>query len=276
MLRKLIKHEWTASWKVYGIINLYMIIVTFFSVVTAVLTFKQKDPNEFVIMFTVMTLILYYFSLIGVNVAPNLYSAVRYYKNFYANEGYLMHTLPVTKHQLICSKTIVALIWMLISIVVGMCSIVTVGLSILYTLERDIEWGVFWEEFHKGVAVIQNELKTPIIVFIIAFIIIFLIGLIVGILNFYTCISLGQLAKKHKILVSIAIYIGLQTVTQIFGCLLQVPLMMLESDIGGEFVVGPDAILWGVIGIAALISLIMAVAYYAICYFIMKKKINLD
>ena len=41
----------------------------------------------------------------------SIYIAVRFYKNLYTDEGYLMHTLPVTPRQLLVSKLTVGSLW---------------------------------------------------------------------------------------------------------------------------------------------------------------------
>ena len=82
MLKKLIKHEWAATWKIYGVINLYMIIITLLSALTGIFTVSQDEPNELVIIFAVSVVVVYYLSILGVVVAPNFYSGIRFYKNF--------------------------------------------------------------------------------------------------------------------------------------------------------------------------------------------------
>ncbi len=43
---------------------------------------------------------------------------LRFHKNLYSNEGYLMFTLPVKPQMLLASKTIVAFSWIIISFIV--------------------------------------------------------------------------------------------------------------------------------------------------------------
>ena len=47
----------------------------------------------------------------------------RFYKNLLGREGYLMHTLPVTETQLILSKLLTSMVWVLCSGLVGIVCI---------------------------------------------------------------------------------------------------------------------------------------------------------
>lgn len=275
MLGKLMKHEWKASWKIYGLINLYMVIITILGAITAVLVVQQEEPGVLATTFAIGTFILYYVSLLGVSMAPNLYSATRFYKNLYSNEGYLMHTLPVGKHSLILSKLLVAVGWMNITLLMEVISIGTVILSVIAVLDTHFEAWDAMREFGTFFAEAQEAFATPLWLIFVVGILVYVIGTFSGTLLFYACISLGQLAKKHKIVVSIGVYIGIQSIMQMFSSMLQFPLMILMENIDVDKVT-PDGMLWGILGFTVVFSLVLIAAYYAITYVVMKKKVNLD
>lgn len=275
MLGKLIKHEWKASWKIYGIINLYMVIITVLCAITTMLMLQQEEPGEMAVLLMISTFVLYYLSLIGVTFAPNLYSAIRFHKNLYGNEGYLMHTLPVGKHSLILSKLAVAVAWMNITCVMIVVSIGTLVMSVISVLDAHFEAVDMMKELGTIFADMQEAFVTPMWLVVIVWILTYVIGTVSGTLLFYACISLGQLAKKYKILVAIAVYIGIQTLMQIASSFLQFPMMIFLESIDIDKVT-PDGMMWGIMGFVFVYSLVMIAIFYTINYVIMKKKVNLD
>ena len=74
----------------------------------------------------------------------------RFYKNYMTDEGYLMFTLPVNRHQLIRAKLLSALLY-------TAASAVAVTLSILLVLLPIADWSGFWGDLgellllHHGV-----------------------------------------------------------------------------------------------------------------------------
>ena len=113
MLTKLLKHEWKETWRIPALCCAIVILMT----LTAVICFTRMSPpakaddlnaGAFVLMmFYVMTITCISFVL-------TLYVAVRFYRNLYTDQGYLMHTLPVTPRQLLVSKLLVSTVWLFI------------------------------------------------------------------------------------------------------------------------------------------------------------------
>ena len=105
MLKKLLKYEWKETARLLLPINLALIVLTVLG--CAMLSTSIFD-SEVSIFFAVPLLILYIISIIAFSSVTIIYIYVRFYKNLYTAEGYLMHTLPVTPMQLFHSKLIVA------------------------------------------------------------------------------------------------------------------------------------------------------------------------
>ena len=119
MLKKLFVHEWKDSWRLVGIMNLIVLgltlIGTFF---LSQETWNASEKNEFVAVTIVVYMMFFIASIAALSMVVTFYFYIRFYRNLYTDQGYLMHTLPVTSHQLIWSKTFVAGIWMIISSIV--------------------------------------------------------------------------------------------------------------------------------------------------------------
>lgn len=77
----------------------------------------------------------------------------RFYKNYMTDEGYLMFTLPVNRHQLIWSKLLSALLY-------TAASAVAVTLSILLVLLPIADWSGFWGDLGE---LLSSTSRSPFI-----------------------------------------------------------------------------------------------------------------
>ena len=69
-----------------------------------------------------------------------IYSGYHFHKNVFTDQGYLTNTLPVTPSQLLLSKELAALLWLLIDVVVISISIfILVGSTELFS-----NFSIFW------------------------------------------------------------------------------------------------------------------------------------
>ena len=73
---------------------------------------------------------LFLILLVAVFVTSFIMMIIRFYKNLLTSEGYLMFTLPVSVSKLIWSKLIVIVIWMILSVIVGVIACLILVMSI--------------------------------------------------------------------------------------------------------------------------------------------------
>ena len=109
-------------------------VVTLIMMSTFMTSFWEQDSNIFVDLFASLTVLTYIICLAALSLCVTLCTVIRFYKNFFTDEGYLMFTLPVKTSDLILSKTLVAVIWRLISflfIILSVFGIASVGVSYL-------------------------------------------------------------------------------------------------------------------------------------------------
>ncbi|MDF2988176.1 MAG: putative transporter, peremase protein [Eubacterium sp.] len=106
MLSKLLKYEFRDTSRT---IPLFYLITLIFAGI--VLSAKKVGIEWFTITSSLLLLLL------GIAVAIITLAVVvmRFYKNFYSNEGYLMFTLPVKPHVLLASKFLVSFTWLILS-----------------------------------------------------------------------------------------------------------------------------------------------------------------
>ncbi len=108
MLTKLLKYEFKETAR---IIPFLYLITMFFAVVSLVASWLDLSFIK-----TTSSAILIFVG-IAVFIITFVFIAIRFYRNLYSNEGYLMFTLPVKPHKLLASKIIVAFCWITASLV---------------------------------------------------------------------------------------------------------------------------------------------------------------
>lgn len=96
MLGKLIKHEFKAVTNVMLLINGCTLLLSLIGCLTFVSPLWELE-NDYIPMMAAFSVIVYYIAIIAISFASAIYLMLRFYKNLYTDEGYLMHTLPDRK-----------------------------------------------------------------------------------------------------------------------------------------------------------------------------------
>ena len=117
MLSKLLKYEFKATGRIYG--GLYLAILAAAALLGAFFRFPALASDFPIVVVTTVYLML----CVAIAVITALTIIQRFTRNLLGREGYLMHTLPVTPAQLILSKLISSMVWLL-------CSILVIALSL--------------------------------------------------------------------------------------------------------------------------------------------------
>lgn len=277
MLSKLIKHEWRSFWKIPAFVSLFLAIFTIFGVFVLHAKIWEID-NPIVSALGIFILLFYYISLFVIFFVTLLYAALRFYKNIYTDEGYLMHTLPVTQKSLIFSKLVVSYAWTIITGLVMACSIFALLCALLSATG---EFASFWEamaELFQNIPRLVSEyghefkeiFGIGIIPLFIVTVLSFILGPLSGILMIYTAISLGQLFQKHKVFGSIISYIGIYVFLQILNSVVTAPLMF-SSALTEQFTAF-GAVMYFSFGE----TIVLIIVFFFLTEWIMKKKLNLD
>lgn len=278
MLGKLIKHEWRSVWKILGGVNLFLILYTF----AGVLSFHSSiwhSTNSIVEVLLVLASIFYFISIAAIGIIVIAYLTVRFYRNIYTDEGYLMHTLPVSQKELIFSKLLIAFIWTTITEIVIFISVVSIALTAL-SVKDGMKITNLWSAFFKIIAnnsvwfkeTFGISVTTGIILSLIAGI----VSIVQSILMIYAAISLGQLLQKHKILGSFLSYIGINAVFQFLQSMLMIPVMFSTSF---DADAAPSEIIASIFPYYYLAigeSIILSILFFFLSEYLMKKKLNLD
>ena len=271
MLSRLLKHEFSATWKVPVALDLLLIVLGVIGAISLGNIPSAKDSVGLAIMTFLLTAI-YYVGIIAANIVTMVYLVMRYYKNLYTSQGYLTFTLPVRTDQIITSKAISGSFWMLCCFVCTILSVLIASIGIISRINIPAE--DFQEIFSELVR--TTGFFTPSFTLTMIFTIV--VSAIAGVLSLYFCVTVGQLWAKHKILGAVLCYIAVYIFNQMVSTitLFTSGFFGVAERTGSEI----DATFAGVYNhmllTLSIIVLIEAVIYYVSCLLITRKKVNLD
>lgn len=294
MLGKLLKHEWQSTWKLPTLVSAFVVLMTLAGCLSFKMPMWQKITSNSMSGFgvfdflAVAILITYFISIIVAAFAIMIYFAIRFYKNLYTDEGYLMHTLPVTPKQLMISKWLISSLWSLLSSLLVLVSIYLLMYVFLRTMLGD-EWMVFTEMARQAMPQILTAFKefggVSLTGFVILLLILTIVGSFSGMAIIYACISIGQLFHKHKVAASIITYLVISSIMQVVSSIAVMPVTFKLVNEMNEMplnidpihaMVAPMAIMTPIYYIGIFCSIASAVVFYFVSEYIMKRKLNLD
>lgn len=272
MLTKLMKYEFKATARVMiplCIIVLALASVTQITLWEFVIKVPGSDPN----LVNIVLLAAAAAAMGAVLAASVVLIIQRFRSNLLGNEGHVMLTLPVSIHQHIWAKLIVAVFWMLITSFVLLESI----MALLYNGTLWMAFPSFQEIFNSFISYITSfSTATPNLSLWAALAIVFEAILLTSVdlcLQIYVSLALGHSFHKHKALLSVVFFLVIQVLYQLAWNTLpyltgvasylfptQSPTEVYLLDLGSSMVF---SILWS------------AVLYGVTCY-TLKHRLNLE
>lgn len=202
MLNKLLKYDFKAMAKslipFYGLIVLLSILVRITGII--------KEHFSITSFIYAMMLVFFIILIVAIILYTFFISIKRFYQTTLKDEGYLTHTLPVKRSNIILSQTIASLVFFLIS-----CVVLIVSLIIAFYTKGSIT------HIFKAL----NELFTlmevsPTISYIYT-IIIMISGYMSYVLIFYLSLILGHQKSKNKIVYSIVYGLVIYCILQVLS-----------------------------------------------------------
>lgn len=275
MLKKLFKEEWKRFFPAPTVTLIILTVLTLAVMGTFMTSFWDDGNNIFVEILAFFSILAYIFSLAAFSFCITLCTAIRFYKNFFTDEGYLMFTLPVKTSELLLSKLLVAVLWRFISILFIWLSIVGIA-SVAVSHLSDTGIVQFFQEFtdlfQELFSLDYLTIPLPVLFLWIA-----LFGIceqIFSILFIYTCICLGQLWGRHKIGGAIISYFVLRFIFRLFRQLFTLPLSEIFSIPQMEYISFGSWLAF--LPVSLLVMVALCLGLYCTCNYIMTKKLNLD
>lgn len=269
MVKNLYKHEFKAWLRIMSVI---------FGITLAMggllrfLQFFESDSVYYIILLGAAIFVFLMALLVSLS-APTVFGIVRFYRNLFTGEGYLSFTLPVTTANHLNVKVNTAVTFSLLS---GLVCILSIMLATA---------GEVFAEICKAASYlikqIPENISEHLVGYCIEFLSLLVISLFAEYLFLYTCVCIGQLFRKNRILAAVGVYFGFYVLSQIFNTVLSVILVILEeSALLTWLYTAIEQHPYGaahtmLCGSVVLIGL-LATVYYLICHRIIRKKLNLE
>ena len=292
MLGKLFKYEFKSTVRVLGVVYLAILVcaavfglvaragVMHFGVLYEIADsadIATETPN--ISQGLATTIVIFAFIYMLLIVAMFVLTAVmiisRFYKNLLQGEGYLMHTLPVPTWMLVASKTLSALLW----IVLGFAVVLLSGGLLLLTA------GVWTSEWATAVWSGVHELLSQLNLSSVLTLILLIIEIVSFILMIYFCLAIGNIANRHKIAAAFLTFVGVWIAIALISLVAQHSLFGFLIGTGYFEGAGmspelTDESMRGFMRSVEIRQLIMYLAYSVLFFFgttlTLKKRLNLE
>lgn len=265
MLGKIIKHEFKATYKTALTMILSVLLV---GGLVRMMDMVSFDGTIWRIIEMIMA-VFYLLLLIAVPVSMFVVSIARFYRTMVKDEGYLTHTIPVKKTQLINGKLITSVIWIIISIMVIPLSLLINVKTSIYTF-RDIA------ELLK--LVFSN---STYIMDCVMFILLIIVSIMTSLLLCYASIGMGQMFNGHRLAGSVLFYFIFKyafSFLQLFLMLIipSVADMMNKYDTVNKILMAEDNGMLALMLFVMPFQIILGIICYLIAYWRFSKKLNLE
>jgi hypothetical protein len=286
MLKQLLKYEFKATKRLY--FGLYLALALL-SVVLGV-TFRQEHALAHSTSFQnleVILMIVYVSVILAIAVLCFVNTIQRFYQNLLGREGYLMHTLPVNENQLILSKLLTSMVWVLCSGLVGIVCIT--GMVSIGVLDAEVLGTVNWDSWKQLWEMLYGELDAKFWLVMFWTILINLARLADLILCVYAACMIAHPFRKHVVILA---FIGLNIVENQIDKLLGTNHVNLFMDItyrvadvnvtGVTYGMTPMQTMTTAFGAGSgylfcfVVTSAFAAAYFCLTRWLMKHKLNLE
>lgn len=275
MLIKLLKYEFKFTGRSLLPIYAALLVLTVLMNLGDGMRFGFNNAGMFEGFFKTMLIFTYSCVISAVCIITVVLLVQRFYKNLLRDEGYLMHTLPVSAAQNIASKLICAVVWSVVSLLVA-------GLSLLFISMTFSNW----QQFFDGLADFIHDLNVAFGIhwplFALETLALVLLALASSIVEVYLALAIGHIANNHKIACSIGAFIGLKVLAGLIGQLLGLGIVnwhclndFFQNFFYGslhEQIAGIHMMLLGMLAVSLIYTGVMFVA----TNWIMKNKLNLE
>lgn len=216
MFGKLMKAEWRASRRVIGALCAVVLISgALLGLMGNVLLWESSGSWQLPGFVNVLFSLLSMTAVLAVTLslaASVFYVLWRYYRSRFTEEGYLTYTLPVSNHQLMLSSILASVLEMLLVALAAMAAVALAfgifAAGLPWNEVDSTSWDLLWS---KGGEVLDS-LRPVVGDVLLVLLNMALMGL-ATLLTLMLAVTIGATAaKKHPILLAIAVYYGLSLV----------------------------------------------------------------
>lgn len=262
MFGKLMKAEWRASRRVIGALCAVVLISGALLGLLGNLLLRESSgswqlPGFVNVLFSLLSVAAVL--AVALSLAASVFYALwRYYRSRFTEEGYLTYTLPVNNHQLMLSSILASVLEILL---VGLATVAAVAMAFgIFAAElpwNEVDWGLVGRRFEE----LLHGLR-PVVGDVLLVLLNMVLMCLATLLTLMLAVTIGATAaKKHPVLLAIAVYYGLSLV-RMAACLNAADAAYLSSG----------AALAALAGVNAAATLI---AYFWM-YYLTSRRLNLN
>ena len=210
MLSKLLKHEFRATGRT--MLPVYAAVVVLAVLANFSIRVIDRSVHTLLTIFCGLIIAAFVIGIIAAGIMTVVMMIKRFYTNYLKDEGYLMHTLPVSVHELVWSKMIVSVVWfaatfVVIWLVILLTALIQTGTSLAQFFAGFPSWAEI-KAFMEQAGIRSGDLWVIGLEMLLAVVV---AGLYTC-LHFYAAMSLGHMFAKDKILLSIVFFVGISFV----------------------------------------------------------------
>ena len=283
-MRKMLKHDLKAVWPVWRIIAPLVLLIAvlsgvFVRLASSEVAYEIIPTNlQWVMMITASLLTSFWpLAISSFVIVILILIVIRYYRNFFTDEGYLTFTLPVSRTKLLNSKILMAFIWM--GATISVCVIAYVAFTLILSVGT--------VEVSPPVEV-YPDMSEPDPLFGEVGILFFLLELIVFCVMFYAadilllllCITFGSvIVKRAKLLLGLGLYYVINSfigvALYVFFIGVMVAMVVLGVEDTDSVLLYAQIAVYGTPALGILLTTGLAVGSYLLNLNLIKKKLNL-
>lgn len=277
MLGKLIKYEMKAMGRI--MLPIYALLLVSSAVVAAYVHMAVGSTTlvgNVLQKFGFVVIMLFVFISMAASIMMAVLVIQRFYKNLLGAEGYLMFTLPATTAQNVISKAVTALIWILIGALAG-----SIGGIIVIFGGNLADPSEFMSELTSGLGMIFSYIgKGNKVLGGFLLVLTILLSLIQLLIRVYAAFSIGHLWNGHGVLGGVIAYAVFELIESFGRSILHLKsgmFVLLETqDSLSQINVSARASQFGGTVISLLLTMLLIGIYYAITWYILDRRLNLE
>ena len=275
MLGKLLKHEFRATGRtmlpIYGAVLVLAVLANISG------RLMDRAAGSFLHILFGLIIAAFVIGVIAAVIMTAVMMIKRFYTNYLKDEGYLMHTLPVSVHALVWSKMLVSVVWFAATFVV-----IWLVMLLMVFIESDTNLAEIlaklpsWTEIRLALAEYGIRMGDLWLLAAEALLAAIVGGLFVC-LHFYAAMSLGHMFSRDKILLSIVFYVAISFVLSMATTGYGVGRMAAfeEMDVTLENARQAVSFAKAMLGEVLLVQTVQAALLYLVTVLSLKKGLNL-
>lgn len=262
MLGKLFKYDFKELGAFYlPIYLIYAGITAAFAILTALAMNSSLQDNEvFSLLFGIIAFV-FGLSVTAFVLFSGLILVYYFYRKFVSEEAYLTMTLPVDPWKHIVSKLLSGAVWRLFTWIVFAVSVFLILLvtGVWEAMGNSITFNFvlrsIWSELRYEFGFSGGTVALCVIYGVIT--------LLTSPLIYFASISIGQMAKKHKVLMSVGAFVIINIVISFL--MANISILQLQNSSAFSFLI-----------LAIIECIITSVIYFGITVYFLGKELNLE